>query len=151
MTPTPAFLLDTGVVLHATRQNSPVSKALDQQFDLSVSRFRPAICEVSIGELLAFTLSDKWGERRKELLETQIRKALIIPISHPGVYRRYAEISSAMRETGLAIGQNDAWIAAAAITAGLTLLTADSGFRDVRGVANLDLYLVDNRTGIRIP
>lgn len=151
MAPTPAFLLDTGVVLHATRQNSPVSKALDQQFGLSTSRFRPAISEVSIGELLAFTLSDKWGERRKSLLEAQIRKTLVIPISHPGVHQRFAEVSSAMRAAGKAIGQNDIWIAGAAIAAGLTLLTMDSGFRAVCGVAKLDLCLVDGRTGVRIP
>jgi hypothetical protein len=89
MARTPAFLLDTGVVLHATRQNSPVSAALEQQFGLSTSRFRPAICEVSIGELLAFTKApDPWGERRIEILRTQIRKALVIPISHPGVHER---------------------------------------------------------------
>ena len=151
MAPAPAFLLDTGVVLHATRQNSPVSRALDQQFGLSTSRFRPAMCEVSIGELLAFTLSDKWGERRKAMLETQVRGALVIPISHPGVYPRYAEISSAMRASGAAIGQNDMWIAAATITAGLTLLTTDRGFLSVSGAAALDVCLVDNRTGIRIP
>ena len=152
MVSTPAFLLDTGVVLHATRQNSPVSKALDQQFGLSTSRFRPAICEVSIGELLAFTMSpDKWGERRKAILEAQIRKALVIPISHPGVYQRFAEISSALRASGETVGQNDIWIAAATITAGLTLLTVDRGFRAVARVARVDLCLVDNRTGIRMP
>ncbi len=151
MTPTPAFLLDTGVVLHATRQNSPVSKALDQQFGLSTSRFRPAICEVSIGELLAFTLSDKWGERRKAILEAQIRKALVIPLSHPGIYQRFAEVSSAMRASGVAIGQNDVWIAAATITAGFTLLTTDRGFLSVCRVAKLEVCLVDNKTGIRIP
>lgn len=152
MVPAPAFLLDTGVVLHATRQNSPVSKALDHQFGLSASRFRPAICEVSIGELLAFTMSpDKWGERRIEILKAQIRKALVIPISHPGVYQCYAEVASALRTSGKTIGQNDIWIAAAAVTAGLTLLTTDSGFRAVCSITKLELCLVDNRTGVRIP
>jgi predicted nucleic acid-binding protein len=56
-----------------------------------------------------------------------------------------------MQAAGKAIGQNDIWIAAAAITAGFALLTTDGGFRAVRDVAKLDLCLVDNRTGIRLP
>ncbi len=43
-----AYLLDTNVVLHATRQNSPFSAAMDAQFSLRESRFRPAICEVTV-------------------------------------------------------------------------------------------------------
>ena len=62
------ILLDTNIVLHATRINSKVSAAIDAQFGLSTSWFRPAISEVSVGELLAFTLSSRWGEKRKELL-----------------------------------------------------------------------------------
>ena len=46
-----AYLLDTNVVLHATREGSKVSEAIDAQFSLRASRFKPAICEVSIGEL----------------------------------------------------------------------------------------------------
>ena len=57
-----SYLLDTNVVLHATRENSAVSRAIDAQFGLSTSRFRPAICEVSIAELLAFAHSSTWGE-----------------------------------------------------------------------------------------
>ena len=77
-----AFLLDTNIVLHATRANSPVPGAIDVKFGLSTSRFRPAICEVSVAELLAF--SSSWGERRKDLLRAQIKKTLVIPISQPG-------------------------------------------------------------------
>jgi hypothetical protein len=62
-----AYLLDTGIVLVGTRQSS-ASKVIDAQFGLSASPFRPAICEVSIGELLAFARSNKWGERRQKLL-----------------------------------------------------------------------------------
>jgi hypothetical protein len=48
------YLLDTNIVLHATRQDSPVSAALDAQFQLSQLPFRPAVCEVSIGGLSSF-------------------------------------------------------------------------------------------------
>src|SRR5882672_648421 len=68
------YLLDTGVMLHATRENSPVAKAIDAQFGLRASRFRPAIREVTVGELLAFSLSNKWGEKRRELLRAKITR-----------------------------------------------------------------------------
>jgi hypothetical protein len=48
------YLLDTNIVLHATRQNSQVSAALDAQFQLSQSAFRPAVYDVSIGGLSSF-------------------------------------------------------------------------------------------------
>jgi predicted nucleic acid-binding protein len=146
--PAPEFLLDTGVVLHATRQKSPVSAALDQQFGLGASRFRPAICEVSVGELLAF--SGAWGERRKALLQAQIRKVLVIPISHPGVYERYASVSSAMRDAGKPVEHNDMWIAATALTTGFTILTVDQDFLQLRDVCKVNVCVVDNRTGVRV-
>jgi tRNA(fMet)-specific endonuclease VapC len=140
------FLLDTSVVLHATRANSPVPGVIDAQFGLSTSRFRPAICEVTVAELLAF--SSNWGERRKALLNTQIEKTLIIPIAHPGVHQRWAEISSALRSAGLTVGQNDIWIAATASVAEMTLLTPDKDYLAVQGVAGLDVRVRDSKTGL---
>lgn len=144
-----AFLLDTSVVLHATRANSSVPGAIDAQFGLSVSRFRPAICEVTVAELLAF--SSSWGNKRKALLKAQIEKTLVIPIAHPGVHQRWADISSSLRSAGLMVGQNDIWIAATASVAGMTLLTTDKDFLQVRRVATLDVRVLDNKTGLVQP
>lgn len=146
--PAPEFLLDTGVVLHGTRENSPVSAALDQQFGLGTSRFSPAICEVSIGELLAF--SRAWGERRKTLLRALIDRMLVITISHPGVHERFAEVSSGMRAAGKTVDHNDMWIAAAALRSGFTVLTIDRDFLQLRDVCQVKVIVVDSRTGMRI-
>ena len=67
MSATQGYLLDTNIVLHATRENSPISTAIDTQFQLRSSPFRPTICEVTVAELWAFAQS--WGEKRKELLK----------------------------------------------------------------------------------
>ena len=142
------FLLDTNIALHATRVNSKVSAAIDAQFGLSISRFRPVISEVSVGELLAFTLSSRWGEKRKELLRAQIDKTLVIPIGHPGIHERWAEMSSRLRSAGRTIGQNDIWIAATASVAGMTLLTMDKDFLALKQTAGLDVRVLDSRTGI---
>lgn len=58
------YLLDTNVVLFATRQHSPAATAIEQQFGLKVSPFRPAICEVTVAELLAF--AESWGQARRK-------------------------------------------------------------------------------------
>jgi len=145
------YLLDTNIVLHATRQDSPISKAIEQQFRINTSRFRPAICEVSLGELFAFTQSQGWGKRRQDLLEDQIRSCLVLPISHPGVHRRFAEISSALRAAGKTVGQNDIWIAATATVTGLTLMTTDRDFCELVRLGLMQAEVLDARTGLRSP
>jgi hypothetical protein len=50
------YLLDTTVLLHWTR-NSTQAQTIDANFHLSSSAMRPLICEVSLGEMLAFSLS----------------------------------------------------------------------------------------------
>lgn len=84
------YLLDTNVVLFATRQNSPVSAAVDRQFGLRDSPFRPAISEVTVAELLAF--AESWGEKRRELLKGIIGELLVIPISRPEIHRQWAKL-----------------------------------------------------------
>lgn len=145
-----AYLLDTSIVLHATRQGSKVSSAIDSQFFLRTSRFKPAICEVSVGELYAFTRSQKWGELRKALLQKQIDNALVIPISYPGIHLRWAEMSSSLRAAGEQVGQNDIWIAATASVASLTLLSTDRDFLRVRRVCELDVRVLHDKTGVEV-
>jgi predicted nucleic acid-binding protein len=88
--------------------------------------FRPAICEVTIGELLAF--AEAWGPERRALLEDVMAQMVVISISDRRIQRRWAEIYSHARASGWAIHQdhNDVWIAAAASISGLTLLSTDA-------------------------
>lgn len=148
------YLLDTNVVLHATRKDSPVSAAVDAQFGLRQSPFRPAICEVTIAELWSFTQSQKWGDRRKQLLEDTIDQLLVIPISRREIRRRWAELYSHARSQGLPIqtDHNDVWIAATAHVAGLKLISADAtAFLPLRGTPWLDVAVIDAKTGILLP
>lgn len=95
------YLLDTNIVLHATREKSPVSLAVDTQFQLRSSPFRPTISEVTIGELFAF--AQAWGEKRKALLRRVIGDLLVLPISDPRIHQRWAELYSHARNNGMAI------------------------------------------------
>jgi predicted nucleic acid-binding protein len=146
------FLLDTNIVLHATREKSPVSLAVDAQFQLRSSPFRPTICEVTVAELWAFAQS--WGEKRKESLKRMTGDLLILPISDVRIHMRWAELYSFARSKGLAIqhDHNDVWIAAVAHVAGLKLLSTDgAAFLPLRGTHWVDVAVLDPKTGIIVP
>ena len=146
------YLLDTNIVLHATRENSPISAAVDDQFQLRNSPFRPTICEVTVAELWAFAQS--WGEKRKELLRRTIAELLIVPIGDAGIHHRWAELHSFSRSKGMAIqhDHNDVWIAAAAHVTSLKLLSMDgSAFLPLRGTTWVDVVVLDPKTGIIVP
>ena len=149
-----SFLLDTNIVLHATRKNSPLSMAVEAQFGLKLSGVQPAVCEVTVAELWAFTRSQKWGDARTQLLREIIAGMLVLPISLPNVHQRWSELYSHARSNGLAIQQdhNDIWIAAVAGLSRLTLLSTDrAAFRPLRGTSWLDVIVLDARTGAVLP
>ena len=148
------YLLDTNIVLHATREKSPVSLAVDSQFQLRSSPFRPTICEVTVAELWAFAQSQSWGEKRKELLRRTIGDLLVLPISDPSIHHRWAELYSHTRSKGMAIqhDHNDVWIAATAHVGGFKLLSTDNNaFLPLRGTPWVDVVVLDPKTGIVVP
>jgi tRNA(fMet)-specific endonuclease VapC len=146
----PAYLLDTGIVLLATRASN-ASKVIDAQFGLSASSFRPAICEVSVGELLAFANASHWGEKRKAALMERLKASLILPISHPGVHQRWADMQSALQGAGVTVGQNDIWIAATASVTGLTVLSTDKDFKRLVTHGLVQAVVVDPKSGVLVP
>jgi predicted nucleic acid-binding protein len=144
------YLLDTNVVLFATRQGGAQAQAIDRQFGLRASPFRPALCEVSVAELLAFAQS--WGEARRKLLVQVIDEHVVLPIGRSEIHEQWARLKSHAKSKGLAIqhDHNDIWIAATAHVAGLTVMSTDlAAFLPLRGM--LALELLDPRTGIRVP
>jgi predicted nucleic acid-binding protein len=152
MSATHGYLLDTNIVLHATRANSPVSAAIDAQFQLRTSPFRPTICEVTVAELWAFAQS--WGEKRKELLRRTIDDLLVVPMGDSRIHHRWAELYTFARANGMAIqhGHNDMWIAATSHVIGLKLLSTDgTAFLPLRGTPWLEVVVLDPKTGIEVP
>ena len=71
------YLLDTTVLLHWTR-NSPQAQAIDANFQLSSSAMRPLVCEVSLGEMLAFSLSRSWGTQKLRRLAELERHVVVV-------------------------------------------------------------------------
>ena len=146
------YLLDTNVVLFATRQNSPAAAAIEQQFALKASPFRPAICEVTVAELLA--VAESWGAERRKLLDEVVGEMLVLPIGRPEIHAQWAKLKSYAKGNGLAIQQdhNDIWIAATAKVAGLTVISSDAAaFLPLRDRGQLAVEVIDPKTGQRLP
>jgi predicted nucleic acid-binding protein len=146
------FLLDTTVLLHWTR-NSTQAQAIDTTFQLSSSLMRPLVCEVSLGEMLAFSLSLKWGAQKRRRLAEIERHVVVVDISDPRVRQSYAELSTLAQTSGWSIfhGKNDLWVGAAANAADGHLLTMDMDFLPLRGRAGWQITILDDRTGLPRP
>jgi predicted nucleic acid-binding protein len=143
-----SYLLDTSVLLHWTRHDAQ-AEAINQQYQLTENRFRPLICEVSLGEMLAFSRSLKWGEQKVQRLRDIERWVVAIDISDVRVREAYADLSTLSRESGWALfhGKNDLWVGAAARVAGAHLLTMDEDFLPLARRPDWLVTVLDPKTG----
>lgn len=87
-----------------------------------------AISFATVGELYRWAHERKWGTRRVQELEERLRKVVILP-GHWEVARQWAHVLSIKN-----LSDNDAWIAACALTYGCTLITHDKHLLDIPGI-----------------
>ena len=138
------YVLDTSVLLHYTRTNSPVAAQVEADYGLLKSPFRPMICAVSLGEMLAF--AKHWGEARAGRLEAGLSEFTVIDVSRKDVLLEYAALHQYSKK-GVNVGQNDLWIAAAANAADATVLTTDGDLLRLPPGA-VKLIRVNPKTGL---
>ena len=145
------FLFDTNIILVYLR-----SVAMKRKI---VSRYKPfnlgnssMISVVTVGELRALVLKNKWGISRIRDLEEFLLRFLIVDINTEDTINRYAEIDAFSQGrldgrksnfTARNMGKNDIWIAATASVLDETLLTTDNDFdhlhNEFLSVAKIDL------------
>lgn len=142
------YLLDTTVLLHWTRA-SRQAEAVDRRFQLTASELRPLICEVSLGEMLAFSRSLGWGAQKRDRLAEIERQVVIVHISERRVMVAYADLSTLAQKAGWPLfhGKNDLWVGAAAKAAGAHLLSMDKDFLPLRKVAGWNVTILEDHTG----
>jgi tRNA(fMet)-specific endonuclease VapC len=115
------YLLDTNVFIHARQRRDPVVRRF-----ASLRRGEAAQSVVTYGELL-------YGARKSSNEADALRRieeaATMIPVLP--LTKEAAEVYSALRaelsRRGEIIGSNDLWIAAHALSAGLILVTNNTG------------------------
>ncbi len=153
MSSSPAYLLDTGILLHWIR-GSKTAETIEGQFKLRASNFRPLICEVSLGEMEAFARDSRWSKEKSEKLKQLKQELVSVDISDTKVIEAYADFSTLAKSKGWPIfhDKNDLWIAAATQVTGACLLTMDqSAFLPLREGKHLDVVLLDSKTGWKFP
>jgi predicted nucleic acid-binding protein len=143
------YLLDTNVVLIATRSGNVAAGVIDQRLSLRASSFRPSICEVTVAELLAF--AHAWGDVRRRQPEYVLADLLVLPITPRIVHDEWAHLRTHAKNHGMAVqhDHNDLWIAAVANVAKLTVITGDvAGFRPLKAAGLVSAEIVDLKTGL---
>ncbi|MGE0487663.1 MAG: PIN domain-containing protein [Vulcanimicrobiota bacterium] len=98
---------------------------------------RVDVCTVVIGELEAgFRLGARYSENMATLQDFLAEPFVFSqPITQP-VSGLYGKLFAELRKNGTPIPTNDIWIAAAAAQAGAHLVTFDTDFRRVGGLAH---------------
>jgi predicted nucleic acid-binding protein len=111
---------------------------------------RPLVCEVSLGEMLAFSLGRNWGAQKLRRLAELERHVVVVHISDPGVRQAYAELSTLAQSSGWSLfhGKNDLWVGAAARAADAHLLTMDTDFLPLRGQPGWLITVLDDKSGL---
>jgi len=129
----PRYLLDTNICIYIRRRRPP--EVLNKF--LKVMPGDVALSVVTYGELVHGLVkrSSMQPSAAKELEEfVGLIGVMPLPI---GAGMRYGEIRSFLESNGQIIGNNDLWIAAHAVSAGLTLVTNNE--REFRRVPDLKI------------
>jgi predicted nucleic acid-binding protein len=83
-----------------------------------------AISVVTVAEIRAGYLNAGWGPRKVSRTERKLRRFLPLLIDDPHL-NEWARLSSAARSSGVALSDNDLWIAATASVGSRALVTCD--------------------------
>jgi predicted nucleic acid-binding protein len=79
---------------------------------------------ITLGELRAGYVIDKWGAARIAESENRIASYVVVPLDE-ATLDEYAKLHAHCKTAGVGIGHNDLWIAAVAISRGIPLVTCD--------------------------
>jgi tRNA(fMet)-specific endonuclease VapC len=134
------LLFDTNILMLYIRKDQQW-QTIFNKFD--VSNTLNCLSVVSLGELYALSLRNKWGEKRTKQIELIKQNFTIVDINMEPIINRYADIDAFSQgkhpnvsSIGSArnMGKNDLWIAATASVYDLTFLTLDRDFNHLDSI-----------------
>jgi predicted nucleic acid-binding protein len=120
------LICDTSFVGHFSRRKVRPGRYTHWSVD-DVARIRSALLTISIvtiAELRAGYSGAGWGSRRVAEAEREIAEFVPLMIDDPHL-NEWARLWTAARIRGVALSDNDLWIAATAAVRGQTLVTCD--------------------------
>lgn len=119
-------LLDTNIVIALFREEEAIAQHLAECDEV----FVPSIV---IGELYFGAARSSRETFNRQRVALFAAGSLVLPCDSETA-QRYGELKNILRAAGRPIPDNDIWIAAVAIQYGLTLVTRDEHFAEVRDV-----------------
>ncbi len=128
----PRYLLDTNICIYIRRERP---KGVLEHFR-SLTRGSTAISVVTYGELVYGVQRSPSPERAMAVLDELIALITVLPMT-VDVARAYGAIRGDLAARGELIGNNDLWIAAHAMSLGLTVITNNE--REFKRVAGLNV------------
>jgi predicted nucleic acid-binding protein len=91
----------------------------------SISGNRVWLTFVTVGELMKWTVVRRWGETRRQQLDSWISHRPIIPYDR-AVAHQWGDLAGAAQLRGRPRPQNDTWIAACCIRQNVPLITLNT-------------------------
>jgi len=119
-------VLDTNIVSFLERRDSRA-----ELYRKHLEGRTLAISFATVGELYEGAFRDGWGDKRIKGLGEMLREYVVVPYA-PEVCRQWGVIRTARRRR--TISENDAWIAATAVSHDCSLVTHDADFDGVPGL-----------------
>jgi tRNA(fMet)-specific endonuclease VapC len=124
-----AVLIDTSVLINAERRG--------ESLELAIGEEERAISAITVSELLHGVhraSGDRVRVRREAFVEHLLASIEALPVT-TAVARAHASIWASLEREGNPIGAHDLWIAATAVTHGMSVATANAGeFERVPGL-----------------
>jgi tRNA(fMet)-specific endonuclease VapC len=127
------YLLDTNAISALMRADTRMASWLSSIGPDD----RVVVCAIARGEIL-FGLERLARGRRRNELEGKAGKLFAILPCEPvpaAAGDRYANVKVSQQRRGLPLDENDLWIAATALALDATLVSRDSDFRAIEGLA----------------
>ena len=137
------YIWDTNILLYSLRKPEFL-ESIKRTYALDDSLTNVSISTVTVGEIHAIALRNRWGQNRRTTLVTLLKSLKKISvIDDDFLIQMYSEIDvysqshhPTLRMTGSAhkMGKNDLWIAATAAVAQATLISTDDDFTHLNGL-----------------
>jgi tRNA(fMet)-specific endonuclease VapC len=127
------YLLDTNAFSDLMREHP----ALDRRLGGIGEADEIILCTVVRGEILFGLERLETGKRRSELEDKANKLFAVIPCEpvSESAAGYYARVKLTRQKKGLALDENDLWIAACALSLTATLVSRDGDFRQIEGLA----------------
>ena len=137
------YVWDTNIFIKSLRNRIFLSN-INDQYDCFGESNELLVSAVTVGELYAFALRNRWGSRRITEMAQMIKLAKCISVTDDmDIIEMYADIDVYSQSkhpilrlptSARKMGKNDLWIAATTALNNATLLSSDGDFDHLQGV-----------------